>query len=56
MQITKKQISRVEDAKKETLRFLNKELAYSEDLQKAERIEELRAHVAKLDKMIAEAV
>ena len=56
MQITKKQISRVEDAKKDHVRLLNKELAYSEDLQNKEEIALIRANIAKLDKMIAEAV
>jgi hypothetical protein len=55
MQITKKQISRVEDAKKDHVRLLNKELAYSEDLQNKEEIALIRANIAKLDKMIAEA-
>ena len=55
MQITKKQISCVEDAKKDHVRLLNKELAYSEDLQNKEEIALIRANIAKLDKMIAEA-
>ena len=55
MQITKNQIRRVEDAKKDHIRLLNKELAYSEDLQNKEEIALIRANIAKLEKMIAEA-
>lgn len=56
MQITKSQVARVESAKKEHVRLLNKELSYSEDLQHKEDIARIRANIAKLDKMIAEAV
>lgn len=55
MQITKKQVIRVEDAKRQHVQLLNKELAYSADLQKGWYIAELRANIAKLDKMIENA-
>lgn len=56
MQITKNQVAKVEAAKKEHVNLLNKELSYSEDLQNKEEIAHIRANIAKLDKMIAEAV
>lgn len=48
-------IVKIEAAKKEHLKLLNKELSYSEDLQNSEEIAHIRANIAKLDKMIAEA-
>lgn len=54
--ITKKQVAKVEAAKREHMKLLNKELTYSEDLQNKERIARIRANIAKLDKMISEAV
>lgn len=36
-----------------TQRMINKELAYSKDLQHADRIAELEAHIVKLNGMIA---
>lgn len=56
MTITKKQVAKVEAAKREHMRLLNKELTYSEDLQNKEKITRIRANIAKLDKMIREAV
>lgn len=56
MTITKKQVAKVEAAKREHMKLLNKELAYSEDLQNKEKIARTRANIAKLDKMIREAV
>lgn len=55
MAITKKQVAKVEVAKREHMKLLNKELSYSEDLQNKERITRIRANIAKLDKMIREA-
>lgn len=56
MTITKKQVAKVEAAKREHMRLLNKELSYSEDLQNKERISRIRSNIAKLDKMIMGAV
>ena len=56
MVISKSQIVKAESAKNEHVRLLNKELSYSEDLQDLERISRIRANIAKIDKMIAEAV
>lgn len=55
MTITKKQAAKVEAAKREHMKLLNKELSYSEDLQNKEKIDRIRANIAKLDKMIREA-
>lgn len=54
--ITKKQVAKVEAAKREHMKLLNKELSYSEDLQNKEKIARIRANISKLDKMIREAV
>lgn len=56
MTITKKQVARVGAAKREHMKLLNKELSYSEDLQNKDGIARIRANIAKLDKMIREAV
>lgn len=56
MTITKKQVAKVEAAKREHMKLLNKEISYSEDLQNKEGIARIRANIAKLDKMIGEAV
>lgn len=55
MTITKKQAAKVEAAKREHMKLLNKELTYSEDLQDKEKITRIRANIAKLEKMIKEA-
>jgi hypothetical protein len=46
------QIKRVNNGLLETQRILNKELAYSKDLQNTTRIAELEAHIVKLNGMI----
>ena len=43
---------RVTKAIKETKRLLNKEMAYSEDLRKHDRVEFYRSHLVKLIGMI----
>jgi len=43
---------RTEKAIKETKHLLNKELAYSEDLRKHDRVDFYRSHLAKLEGMI----
>ena len=40
-------------AKNETIALLNKELSYSQDLQKKDKIEFYNNHIAKLDNMLA---
>lgn len=51
--LTAEQTKRVNKSILETQRMLNKELAYSKDLQHPDRIAELEAHIVILNGMIA---
>lgn len=51
--LTAEQTKRVNNDILDTQRMLNKELSYSKDLQHANRIAELEAHIVKLNGMIA---
>lgn len=50
--MTANQTFRVKQAIAETQHFLDRELAYVAHLQKADRIAEYRAHLAKLNTML----
>ena len=47
-ELTDEKKRRIFSAIEETERLLNKELSYSEDLQKSEQIEFYRSHITKL--------
>ena len=51
--LTAEQTKRVNNEILDTQRKLKKELAYSKDLQHADRIAELEKHIVKLNGMIA---
>jgi hypothetical protein len=50
--LTANQTKRVNNEIVDTQRKLNKELAYSQDLQNVNRIYELQAHIVRLNNMI----
>lgn len=50
--LTAEQTKRVNNEIVDTQRKLNKELAYSQDLQNVNRISELQAHIVRLNNMI----
>jgi len=50
--LTAEQTKRVNNEIVDTQRKLNKELAYSKDLQNTNRVAELEAHIVKLNGMI----
>ena len=50
--LTAEQIKRVNNDLLNTQRLLNKEIAYSKDLQNNTRIAQLEAHIVKLNGMI----
>jgi hypothetical protein len=50
--LTAEQTKRVNNDLLDTQRMLNKELAYSKDLQNTTRIAQLEAHIVKLNGMI----
>jgi hypothetical protein len=50
--LTTTHAQRVVSAISETNNLLNKELSYSADLQKADRIEWLKSHITKLNDML----
>lgn len=52
-ELTNEKTRRILDAISETQRLLDNELKYSEDLQKKDRIEFYRNHIAKLEAIIA---
>ena len=47
-------LGQIRNAKAETERLINKELAYQPKFQKLEYLAELRAHIEKLDRMAIE--
>lgn len=51
--LTPEQAKRVNSEIVDTQRKLNKELAYSQDLQNMDRISELKAHILRLSNMIS---
>ena len=53
MNLTQNEIRRTEQALTETRLLLNQELSYSVKHQKADRIAWYRAHIAKLEAMLA---
>ena len=50
--LTTEQTKRVNNDLLDTQRILNKELAYSKELQNTKRIVQLEAHIVNLNKMI----
>ena len=51
--MTQNQTARVKQALTETEQLLNKELSYSQDLQKTDQIAFYRSHLIKLQTMLA---
>ena len=52
--LTPEHIRRVEQAKAETQRLIDKEMGYSEDLRKPIYLQGLHDHLARLERMIEE--
>lgn len=53
IELTETRRRRIVEAMKETQRKLDKELSYSEDLQKKDMIQFYQNHIAKLEKMLS---
>ncbi len=53
LELTEERTSRIVDAMSETQSKLDKELAYSEDLQNKDEIERYRNHIAYLEDMLS---
>lgn len=52
MALTPERIGRIQDCLRETRRHLAKALAYSPDLQDAERIKDYQEHIAYLESLL----
>ncbi len=54
MELTPERIRRIEQAIAETQRLIDREMTYSEEFRKLDRIATWQAHIAKLQDMLAQ--